>query len=52
MEDTVNQPIVFSLMSSIWAKFHPTNRNNVYYIQDRRQDFAEVEPIIAGGGIL
>jgi len=33
-------PIVFSLMSSKWAKFHPTNRSNVYESQARRQDFA------------
>jgi len=32
-------------MSSKWAKFHTTNRRNVYYSQARRQDFA------AGGGI-
>jgi len=27
-------------MSSKWAKFHPTNRNNVCYSQARRQHFA------------
>jgi len=31
-------------MSSKRAKFHPTNRSNVYYSQARHQDFA------AGGG--
>ena len=37
-------PIVFSLMSSTWAKFLPTNPSNIYYSQAHRQDFA------AGGG--
>ena len=38
-------PLVFSLMSSKWAKFHPVNRSIVYNSQARRQDFA------AGGGV-
>jgi len=31
-------------MSSKWAKFHPTNRSNVYYSQTRRQYFAAEGP--------
>ena len=33
-------PIVFILISSKWANFHPSNHSNVYNSQARRQDFA------------
>jgi len=36
-------------MSSKWAKVHPTNCNNVYYSQARRQDFAGGGPKITRG---
>ena len=45
-------PIVFSLMSYKWAKFHPVNRGNVYYSQARRQDFTAGEPKITRGNMF